>query len=222
MFGPKFGEVKSFYKNQIIFKEGQIGNVGYLIKTGEVTIYKMIDDEQTILNTLGPGEVFGEMGIIDESPRTAFAQAKEYCDLVVIDKKTLHSMLKQSPKLIQSITLLLMKRLAGTLELLDKNDHDSVLPKHFSSICSLLDLLGQRDETIEYHLFLKRTQDITGLHSNQIETILGRLEQLNLIEFDGDPQDFKPLDLTFRITADSRLLLRTAKDIGKNQSQNSY
>jgi len=59
MFSVKFGTVKSYFKNQIIFKEGQPGNVGYLIKTGEVCIYKIIDEQKKILNILGPGEVFG-------------------------------------------------------------------------------------------------------------------------------------------------------------------
>lgn len=105
MPGPKFGTVKAFYENQVIFKEGQQGDVAYLIKTGKVTIYKTIDNEHKILDLLGPGEVFGEMGLITDLPRTACASASEYCDLVIIDKETLHRMLKQSPKLVQAITL---------------------------------------------------------------------------------------------------------------------
>ena len=115
MIGPRFGTVKSYFKNKLIFREGQPGNVGYLVKTGEVTIYKIINGEKKILSKLGPGEVFGEMGIVTESPRTAFAEASEYSDLVIIDRDTLLGMLKKTPKLIQSITLLLMKRLASTL-----------------------------------------------------------------------------------------------------------
>jgi CRP-like cAMP-binding protein len=96
MLGPKFGTVKEYYKNQTIFKEGQVGNVGYLIRTGEVIIYKTIDNERKVLNKLGPGEVFGEMGIVTQSPRTASAEASEYCDLVVIDKATMHKMLRKA------------------------------------------------------------------------------------------------------------------------------
>ena len=129
MLDLKFGTIKEFYKNQVIFKEGQAGNVGYIIKTGEVTIYKIIDGEKKLLSKLGPGEVFGEMGIVTESPRTACADASEYCNLVIIDKETMLKMLKKSPKLIQSITLLLMKRLANTLEMLDDHDNEILNPK---------------------------------------------------------------------------------------------
>ena len=216
MAGPKFGTIKSFYKNQIIFKEGQSGNTGYLVRTGEVIIYKMIGDEKKILAVLGPGEVFGEMGIITESPRTAFAQAGEYCDLVIIDKETLHNLLKKSPKMIQSITLLLMKRLAHTLELLEDHDGDTVLPKHFVCICNLLDLMGKAGEDgIEYHDFCKRAGDISNLSVQQIETIIKRLEQLNIVSFDTAYKGSKPLNSHFKVCVDSRHLLKTAKNMEK-------
>jgi CRP-like cAMP-binding protein len=214
MTGPKFGTIKSFYKNEIIFKEGQSGNVGYLVRTGEVVIYKMIGDEKKVLAVLGPGEVFGEMGIITEAPRTACAQAGEYCDLVIIDKETLYRLLKKSPKMIQSITLLLMKRLAHTLELLDDHDEDKILPKHFTCICSLLDLLGNASEDgIGYRHFCKRAADISRLSVQQIETIISRLEQLNILTFDNDYPGPKPPNSHFKVCVDSRHLLKTAKNM---------
>ena len=216
MLGPKFGTVKSFYKDQIIFREGQTGNVGYLVRTGEVTIFKMIGDEKKILAVLGPGEVFGEMGIITESPRTAYAQAGEYCDLVVIDKGTLYKLLKQSPKMIQSITMLLMKRLAHTNRLLEKQEDERVLPKHFLFICHLLDIMIRTDDRgIDYHAFCRRVSEMGDLSVKQAETIINRLEQLNLLQFDGDYTDKKPLKSFFKVCADSRHLMQTARDMEK-------
>lgn len=219
MLGPKFGTVKTFYKNQIIFKEGQSGNVGYLVRTGEVMIYKMIGDEKKVLDVLGPGEVFGEMGIITESPRTAFAQAGEFCDLVVIDKPTLYKLLKKSPKLIQSITLLLMKRLAHTNKMLEKTDNDKIETKHFVAVCNLLDLMGQSQaDGIQLSFFCKRASEIFRLPAQQIETIISRLEQLNIIEFDGDYPIKKPLNSHFKVCVDSRHLMKTARDMEKKQT----
>lgn len=216
MLGPKFGTVKSFDKNQIIFKEGQPGNVGYLVRTGEVTIFKMIGDEKKILDVLGPGEVFGEMGIITQSPRTAYAQAADQCDLVVIDKATLYKLLKQSPKMIQSITLLLIKRLAHTLQFLEEHNDRDIQPKHFVFVCNLLDMMGQANEQgIEYHPFCKRVSEISDLNTEQIETIVKRLEQLNTLEFNGDFPDKKPLNSRFKVCVDSGHLLKTADDMKK-------
>ncbi len=222
MLGPKFGTVKSFYKNQIIFREGQLGNVGYLIKTGEVTIFKMIDDKKKLLANLGPGEVFGEMGVVIESPRTAFAQAGEYCDLVVIDKDTLHGLLKKSPKLIQSITLLLMQRLANTLQLLEKHDDDGVLPKHYMRICSLLDLMGDCDEGIDYSRFCKQAMEITSLGTKQIESIIKKLDQLDLISFDIEVPNSAYNNSRFKVCVDHSYLMKTAKKLKEHKSKSEY
>ncbi len=189
MLTPKYGTVKSFFKNQIIFKEGQLGNVGYLIKSGEVTIYKIIDEKKKVLNKLGPGEVFGEMGIVTHSPRTAFAEATEYCDLVIIDKDTLFSMLKQSPKLIQSITLLLMKRLSSTLDMLNDENDDKPTPKKMPVIRHMLSLMAEYDRQIDYSLFCDKAAAILNASQRELDILLMRLAEIKVIEISGKNHD---------------------------------
>jgi CRP-like cAMP-binding protein len=69
MTGSKFDTIKSYYGNEMIFKESQTGNVGFLIKTGKVVIYELIDTEKVVLSTLESGKIFGEMDILTESTR---------------------------------------------------------------------------------------------------------------------------------------------------------
>lgn len=198
MIGPKFGTVKSYFKNKPIFREGQPGNVGYLVKKGEVTIYKIIDGEKKILSKLGPGEVFGEMGILTELPRTACAEASEYSDLVIIDKDTLLDMLKKTPKLIQSITLLLMKRLANTLQMLDHHEEDSP-PRKLLSICSLLDLMTRANPDVNYHSFSQRAMDIVHMNQAEIDGAVKELIRLNVIEVTGEYEKIKTSGCTIKI-----------------------
>ncbi len=206
MLGPKFGTIKEFFRNQTIFKEGQVGNVGYLIRTGEVTIYKIIDDEKKILSKLGPGEVFGEMGIVTQTPRTACAEASEYCELVVIDKETMLKMLKKSPKLIQSITLFLMKRLANTLEMLDDHNDETLSPKKITSVCNLLSLISKYNEEVNYNSFCKKAIDITQVSQMEIDLIIKRLFELKAIDIDGDQQNTKTSGCIIRVTDNEKLI----------------
>ncbi len=212
MIGPKFGTVKSYFKNKLIFQEGQAGNVGYLVKTGEVIIYKIIDGEKRILNKLGPGEVFGEMGIVTESPRTAFAEAGEYCELVVIDKDTLLDMLKKSPKLIQSITLLLMKRLAGTLHMLDHQDDQAPGPRKLLGFYSLMDLMSRGNPNINYHFFSEKVVDIVHMNQSEIDGLINELALLNIVEVTGEYENIKTSGCKIKIL-DSLLLQKKMKRI---------
>ncbi len=206
MLGPKFGTIKEFYKNQSIFKEGQVGNIGYLIRTGEVTIYKIIEGEKKILSKLGPGEVFGEMGIVTESPRTACAEASEYCDLVIIDKDTMLKLLKKSPKLIQSITLFLMKRLANTLEMLDDHDDETLSPKKIDSICNLLSLISKYNAEVNYNSFCKKAIEITHVSQMEIDLIIKRLFELKVIDIDGEYQNSRTSGCIIRVLNNEKLL----------------
>jgi Cyclic nucleotide-binding domain len=212
MIGPKFGTVKSYFKNKLIFQEGQPGNVGYLVKTGEVTIYKIIDGEKRILSKLGPGEVFGEMGIVTEVPRTAFAEATEYCELVIIDKETLLDMLKKSPKLIQSITLLLMKRLAGTLYMLDHQDNQAPGPKKLLAFYSLLDLMARGYSSINYHFFSEKVMDIVHMNQAEIDGLISELIHLNIVKATGELENLKTSECKIKIL-DSLLLQKKMKRI---------
>lgn len=209
MTGLQFGTIKSYYKNQIIFKEGQSGNVGYLVKTGEVTIYKIINDKKKVLSKLGPGEVFGEMGIVTKAPRTAFAEATDYCDLVIIDKDTLFSMLKQSPKLIQSITLLLMKRLSSTLDMLNTED-DAFAAKAVPGVCNILDLMVRYDQEIDYTLFCKKTIEITHTSQRELDSILQKLVESNALEIFKDEKATSPSGWTIK-TIDPKALSVSTK-----------
>ncbi|MCP3871613.1 MAG: cyclic nucleotide-binding domain-containing protein [Desulfobacteraceae bacterium] len=202
--GLQFGTIQSFYENQMIFKEGQLGNIGYLIKTGVVTIYKIIDGEKKVLSELKPGEIFGEMCIINESPRTAYAEAKEFCDLVVIDKETLFKMLKQSPKIIQTITVLLMKRLANTLTMLEHEDDESPNSKRMLNICSLLFIMTSYEGGINYNFFCEKVNDIgLPVSKTELDNIIKRLTELKIVELSDDGKKEK----TLKVIESEKLLL---------------
>jgi len=212
MFGPKFGEVKTYHKDQNIFMEGQLGNIGYLIRIGEVTIYKIIDDKKKVLSRLGPGEIFGEMGIVTESPRTACAEASEYCDLVIIDKRTLFKLLKKSPKMVQSITVFLMHRLANTLEMLEHDGSNSLESDKISSICNLLDLMARSDQGINYNSFCERAIVIARVTQKELDVIISRLNKLKLIQIFGEYQKYRSSGCTIRLV-DYKQFLKTSKKV---------
>ena len=88
----KISSKKNYPKGEIIFKEGTIGNEMHIIILGEVIITKKFNEkENTLLNTLKVGDSFGEMAIVDESPRYATAIANSNCILVAINEVILRN-----------------------------------------------------------------------------------------------------------------------------------
>ena len=95
----------------LIFSEGDMADSAYLIETGAVEISLGRDGIRQVLALLGPGEVFGEMGIIDNLPRSATATAAEACRLVVVSAEQIQQVVARSDPFFAE----LMRKLVGRL-----------------------------------------------------------------------------------------------------------
>lgn len=66
---------KTYMNGDIVFAEGSEGQHMYLIVSGQVEISRSSEGRKTVLSQLGPGEMFGEMALVDSGLRTADAVA---------------------------------------------------------------------------------------------------------------------------------------------------
>jgi len=92
---------------ETIFQEYDMGSEMFVILEGEVEL----SIKSRVVETLGPGEPFGEMALIDQSPRTATAIAKTACRLAVIPEKRFLFMVQTTPHLAQEIMKVMADRL---------------------------------------------------------------------------------------------------------------
>ena len=88
-------------------KEGQAGTFMYLVKSGRVAIA----NGSNIVEVVGPGGTFGEMAVIDQSPRTARAGTLEETELIQIDRPSLMAVVKQHP----AVAVAMLKGIADRL-----------------------------------------------------------------------------------------------------------
>jgi signal transduction histidine kinase len=94
-----------FAPGEVIFKEGDAGDGMYVVKTGLVQISANVSPtERRVLTRVPPGDIFGEMAIIDKAPRSATASAEVETHLYFIPSADFLKMLEQVP--ILALTLL--------------------------------------------------------------------------------------------------------------------
>lgn len=91
----------------VIFREGDSGNVFYVIKSGKVSVRL----GNRTLQTLGEGEIFGEMALIDSEPRSATVVAEADTSLVPVGEKQFLFMTSEAPFFALSLMRVLVKRL---------------------------------------------------------------------------------------------------------------
>jgi len=67
---------KTYINGEFIFREGETAQFAYVVKSGAVEVLKVGSDNQQVLAEVGPNSIFGEMALIDGSPRSASARSK--------------------------------------------------------------------------------------------------------------------------------------------------
>ena len=94
----------SFAAGQEIFKEGDPGDGMYVVKSGRVQISALLaNGERHVFSHAEPGEVFGEMTLLDHHPRSASASAETETKLYFIPRAPLVEMLKRVPDLVVTL-----------------------------------------------------------------------------------------------------------------------
>ena len=107
---PEFEGTKlnrNYQKNDMLFAEGEPGHELFIIQKGSVKITKIVDNKESILAILKIGDIFGEMGLLENKPRIASAVAYEDCSVMVIDKVNFEQLIHSQPQLVDKITTIL-------------------------------------------------------------------------------------------------------------------
>lgn len=95
----------------LIIKEGEDGSCAYLIQSGSATVFTYNKDTRVNLASLEVGDIFGELSLIFDEPRSASVEAKEDCNLIVITRQTLEHKLDNSDPTVRAIVQMLTKRI---------------------------------------------------------------------------------------------------------------
>jgi CRP/FNR family cyclic AMP-dependent transcriptional regulator len=103
---------RSYPRNAFILRAGEETDALYIILTGRVKV--LIPDEEgheVILSMIGPHEFFGEMGLLDELPRSASVETLEPCEMLRLSKAGFTNILKDNFELAMLIIRNLVRRL---------------------------------------------------------------------------------------------------------------
>lgn len=101
----------TFQKGDIIFCEYEPGDTFYLIQSGRVQIVKIMEDIEKTIDYLNPGEIFGEMAILDAAPRSASAIAADSVKALEFNRENFEVLMMGNPQIALKLLKLLAKRI---------------------------------------------------------------------------------------------------------------
>ncbi|ERF61524.1 Crp/Fnr family transcriptional regulator [Treponema socranskii] len=158
--------MRVYPKSTMIFSESQNGPDMFIIQEGQVKISKVVDGNEVTLAMLKKGDMFGEMALLENKPRSASAIAHEPCKLMAVNRQNFDLMVATQPQLISRLTTMLADRLWSMYRQIDNaNLHD---PLH-----KLIDILALQVEKTKINLSQQNVQYQTDLTPYDLANMCG-------------------------------------------------
>jgi CRP-like cAMP-binding protein len=181
----------NFQKGEYIFREGDRGNKLFIITSGEVEIFKKVDDEEVPLVSLKSGSVFGEMALVGGGYRSASAKAVTRVACFAMSQAMFrHKLATEVPSWMQALFTALVDRLrVTTIKSLEKS---KVVPGR--QVVELLAMFIRKGETtpsgyvfIPWEDAAKKIAYVLDIKKKQVERVMQLLANSELAGFEAQP-----------------------------------
>ncbi len=176
----RFG--REYQPGDVLFREGESGEVMFVIQSGAVRITKEVGGEAKSLAVLGPGEFLGEMAILNGKPRTATATVVETTRCLVIEAKTLESMVARNAEIALRLIKKLAKRLDSADTLVEILMHRDPKARVMLALARHADAFGEpTEEGIRIRTTPEEIAREVGVELSVAEEVMARLRRLRLV-----------------------------------------
>ncbi|HYZ92962.1 MAG TPA: Crp/Fnr family transcriptional regulator [Actinomycetota bacterium] len=176
---------RKYRKGNVIFVQGEQGERCFTIVEGAVKISAYHPDgREAVMAVLGPGDVFGELSLFDNAPRSADATAIENTELLSLDTSAVTEAIRLHPELAIALLRVLGRRLRHTNEALQDIAFFDVPGRVARRIADLADAHGEKTDDgviIELPLSQENLAQMVGATRESVNKALSLLKRRGLV-----------------------------------------
>jgi CRP/FNR family transcriptional regulator, cyclic AMP receptor protein len=181
----------TFQKGEVIFCEFEPGDNFYLIQSGRVQLVKIMGDIEKILDILEPGEMFGEMSILEEAPRSATAIAYTAVKALEFNRENFEILMQGNPQIAMKLLKTFTRRIYDQKRrfmILTLNDIEAKVADVFLMLAeSQPREEGEGDKnTVEFHTSVDDIAHWGGMSPEKCKSVLARFVGQGRIEIFSD------------------------------------
>jgi CRP/FNR family cyclic AMP-dependent transcriptional regulator len=182
--------VRRYARGEVIFLEGDQGTALCLIAEGRIRIQLTgTDGREVVINVYGPGEIFGELALLDGEPRSADAIAQEAARVFWLQRDDFAAFLDSHPRAAMTMLASLSRRLRHTTRVVQDATFRDV-PARLARV--LLDLAARNGQAVEPGIRIESrlTQGemaaMVGASRETVNRALRGFEQRGLIRWEAN------------------------------------
>jgi len=180
---------KTFRKGDIIFCEYEPGDTFYLIQAGRVQIVRVIGDMEKNIDVLNPTEVFGEMAILEEAPRSATAIALDEVKALEFTRENFEVLMMGNPQIAMRLLKLFIKRIYDQKRrflILTLADVEARVADVFLMLSESMALDTSAGDAIEFKTTVDDMSHWAGIPPGQTREVLNHFVAQRRIELHPD------------------------------------
>jgi len=177
-----FGKTKK--RGEIIFCEFEPGSTIFFIQAGHVNISKIIGDKEKTLAIIGPGDIFGEMAILESAPRSATAVAEEDVRLLEFDKNNFAQLVNAQPAIAVKLLKLFALRIHDQkrkYKIISLPDSETKIMDVFVMLAENKKLDIEKVREIDLEITIENVANWAGITFDDCQKTLKTMERSNKI-----------------------------------------
>ncbi len=139
-------DLRSYPSGTVFCRQGELGDIFFVIVEGHLTATKLTEDgEERLLSVLHPGNYFGEMALIDDSPRMATVAAATPATVLEFSEEVFNRLLIESPVVANSV----LRRVMGDMRSQDSRAIEDLREKNRELETAYIELKSAQAELVE-------------------------------------------------------------------------
>jgi len=198
---------RTFRQGEIIFSEFEVGDTFYLIQSGRVQLAKLVGDLERTLDILHPSEMFGEMAILENSPRSATAIALDEVKVLEFNSQNFEILLLGNPQIALKLLKMFCKRIYDSKRrfmILTLPDPQSKIADVFLMLDETQPDIDKSTEKREFKTTVEGVAHWAGMSVNAVKDILGHFSNQHRIEIFPDHITVKNINDFARFVSSKR------------------
>jgi len=180
---------RTFHAGEIIFSEFEIGDNFYLIQSGRVQLVKLTGDIERTLDILQPSEMFGEMAILENSPRSATAIALDEVKVLEFNSQNFEILLLGNPQIALKLLKMFCKRIYDSKRrfmILTLSEPQAKIADVFLMLDETQTDIDKSTEARKFKITAEGVAHWAGMSAGEVRDVLDIFIKQNRIEIQSD------------------------------------
>ena len=182
-FGEAFSKAfsrfsRTFKAGEMIFSEFENGGAFYLIQTGRVQLVKITGDMERTLDIINPSDMFGEMAILENSPRSATAIALDEVTVLEFNSENFETLMLGNPQIALKLLKMFTKRIYESKRrfmILTLDEPQAKVADVFLMLDETIHDIDRTTESRDFFITVEGAAHWAGMSVNQTRDILGHM-----------------------------------------------